>query len=72
MVNYSRHFSFVVLNENQLRTSDLVEKICFRFGIHIESALEDVLAPGLSDQLISMPPDCQFHSSGKLGVRRDL
>ena len=39
MVDYSRHFSFVILDEGQLRTIDLEEEIRFRFGINIESAL---------------------------------
>ena len=70
MVDYSRHFSFVILNEGQLRAIELDEEIRFRFGINIESASADVLAPGLPDQLISFPPDRQFDSSGKRGVRR--
>ena len=70
MVDYSRHFSFVILDEGQLRITDLEEEIRFRFGINIESALEDILAPSLPDQLISLPPDRHFRSSGKLGGRR--
>jgi hypothetical protein len=70
MTNDSRHFSFVILDEGQLRTIDLDEEIHFRFGIHIENALEDVLVPDLPDQLISFSSDRQFHSSGRHGVRR--
>ena len=44
MVDYSRYFSFVILEEGQLRTTDFDEEIRFRFGINIESALGDVLA----------------------------
>ena len=69
--DYCRHFPSVTLDEGVL-VIDLAEKIRFRFGIHIESALEDVLAPSLPDQLISLPPDRQFDSRGIRGVRRNF
>jgi hypothetical protein len=65
MVDYRRHFAFVVLNEFQLRAIDFEEEICFRFWLHIEFALAAVIAHGLPSQLISLSPDCQFNSSGK-------
>ena len=70
MMDHTRHFSFVILNERQLRTIELEEEICFRFGINIKSAWDGVLAPCLPDQLISFSPDRQLVSSGKPGVRR--
>jgi len=36
MVDYRRHFAFIILNEGQLRVIDFEEEICFRFGINIQ------------------------------------
>ena len=70
MENYGRHFSIVILNEGQLRTRVLLEKIRFRFRIYIESARTAVLVRGLPDQMVSFSPDRDFSYSGKHGVRR--
>ena len=48
MVDDSRHFSFVILDEGQLRTIDLEEEIRFRFGINIESTLDGRSCPRLA------------------------
>ena len=70
MVDYRRHFSLVIFDEGQLRAIDRAEEIRFRFGIKIESAPENAHSPGLSNQLISLSPDRQLHSSAKHVVRR--
>jgi len=36
LVDYRRHFAFIILNECQLRGIDFDEEICFRFGINIQ------------------------------------
>jgi len=64
-----RYFTFAVFNERPL-DAKLVEKLRFRFRINIDSAIGVVPGPGLRDQLISLSPERQFHSSEKRGVRR--
>ncbi|MGP8197885.1 MAG: hypothetical protein ACLQU4_00095, partial [Limisphaerales bacterium] len=51
------HFSFVILVEGQLATTDFEEEIRWRFRINIERAWDDVPAPRLPEQLISFPPN---------------
>src|SRR6266516_3391198 len=67
---YRRHFSFVILDEGQLCAYNREEENRCRFGKNIESTLEDVLAPGLPDQLVALSPDFQFDSRRKHGIRR--
>jgi len=65
MVDYCRHFAFVILDEGQLRPLIFEEKIRFRFWIQVEFTAAAVPAQGLPDQLISLSPERQFDSGGK-------
>jgi transposase len=54
-VDHVRHFTLGILDEGQSRTVDLQNKLCFRLGIEVDRPAGHVLAPELSDQVISFP-----------------
>src|SRR5262245_36874271 len=51
------NFSLIIFDECQFAGADFYEEINFRFGISLERAWNDVLAPHLPEQLLFFPPE---------------